>query len=164
MGRDKGSLVYHGMDQRSHCSGILETFCDDVFVSIRKEQKNILPAGLKPVFDMALDIGPAAGILAAHERNPEVAWLVLACDMPNVTSKTISSLVTRRDPSRAATAFVLSGEIEPLFAIWESEALAFLKREVQLGRSSPRHTLEKLNSELLQGDPSILKSVNFRIS
>jgi molybdopterin-guanine dinucleotide biosynthesis protein A len=158
MGQDKGSLIYHGIDQRSYCAQLLQEFCEDVFVSLRAEQKHLLPSTLKPIYDEK-KIGPTSGLLAAHEKNTNAAWLVLACDMPFVTSQSIQSLVEKRNPSRAATIYKHSG-LEPLFAIWEPEALAYLKSEVFLGKSSPRHALETLTCELIQGDPTILRSIN----
>jgi molybdopterin-guanine dinucleotide biosynthesis protein A len=162
MGQDKGSLIYHGIDQRSYCAELLRPFCDEVFVSLREEQRTLLPSPLKPVFDQ-LNIGPAGGLLAAYEKNPTSAWLILACDMPFVTSDTIQSLVQHRNPSYAATVYMLS-EIEPLFAIWESRALAHLKNEVLQGKSSPLRALEALTCEKLKGDPSILRNVNDSLS
>jgi molybdopterin-guanine dinucleotide biosynthesis protein A len=162
MGRDKGSLIYHGLDQRSHCAELLRPFCDDVFVSLREEQKDLASLTLKPVFDQQ-KIGPASGLLAAFEKNPKAAWLVLACDMPFVTSDSVKTLVNHRNPACAATVYTLSG-IEPLFAIWEPAALAHLKNETLRGKSSPRRALETLTCELIPGNPSILRSVNAPLS
>jgi molybdopterin-guanine dinucleotide biosynthesis protein A len=159
MGKDKGSLVYHSLDQRSHCSQLLKPFCDDVFVSIRKEQESLLSSELKPIFDSSAGIGPAAGILAAHLRFPEVAWLILACDMPGITLQTVEHLVRHRDFFRAATCYFLSG-VEPLFAIWEHKALTHLRDEVLQGRTSPRRALENLDCELVPGDAWVLENVN----
>jgi molybdenum cofactor guanylyltransferase len=159
MGTDKGSLIYHGLDQRSYCAGLLEPFCDDVFVSIRKEQEVLLGTGLKPIFDEITGIGPAAGILAAHQKFPEAAWFVLACDMPGITRAAIELLVRRRNPTRASTGYVLS-TIEPLFAIWEPRALTHLKTEALQGRNSPRRALENLSCELVPGDAKVLKNVH----
>jgi molybdenum cofactor guanylyltransferase len=159
MGRDKGSIVYHDVDQRSHCYRLLQDFCGDVFVSIRKEQENLLLPGQKAVFDTSFEIGPAAGLLAAHEKNPTAAWLVLACDMPGVTSTEIKLLVSRRNPAKAATSYVVAG-IEPFFAIWEPQALAHLKSEALCGRTSPRHALKSLSCKLISGDARVLRNVN----
>jgi molybdopterin-guanine dinucleotide biosynthesis protein A len=158
MGQDKGSLIYHGVDQRSHCAELLRPFCDDVFVSLREEQKTLLPATLKPIFDQ-LKSGPAGGLLAAYEKHPNSAWLVLACDMPFVTSDAVKALIQHRNASCAATVYTLS-EVEPLFAIWEPQALAHLNNEVLQGKSSPRRVLESLSCAKIKGDSSILKSVN----
>jgi molybdopterin-guanine dinucleotide biosynthesis protein A len=158
MGRDKGSLVYHGVDQRTYCSKLLSRYCEDVYVSVRGKQTNIDPR-LKVIFDPDYVRGPAAGILAAHELLPSHAWLVLACDMPYVTEGSVSELTRHRNPSRAATAYTLQ-TIEPLFAIWEPQSLSYLKQQVLLGNQSPRHALEELSCELLDGDPSVLKSID----
>jgi molybdenum cofactor guanylyltransferase len=89
-----------------------------------------------------------------------LAWLVLACDMPDVASETVEILVERRNPTRAATSYFAS-MIEPFFTIWEPEALNYLESEVLQGRTSPRRALESLNCELVHGDAQVLKSINF---
>jgi molybdopterin-guanine dinucleotide biosynthesis protein A len=156
MGRDKGAIVYHATDQRSHCCNLLKPFCDDVFISVRKEQESLISPGLNLIFDRLEDVGPSAGILAAHEMNPSAAWLVLACDMPNITSDEISLLVHSRNPALSASCYSLS-TIEPFFSIWEPRALSYLKK---CGHSSPRRALQSLNCELISGDSFALRNVN----
>src|ERR1700687_5122815 len=79
MGRDKGSIVYHGVDQRSYCHQLLTPYCQKVFISCRKDQSSLLSPGQLPVFDLEKDLGPAGGLLSAHQFNPSVSWIVLAC-------------------------------------------------------------------------------------
>src|SRR6185295_11874578 len=58
MGRDKGSLVYsEGRDQRTRGLELLRPFCDKVYVSIRREQEEFLPAGMPRIFDELSDVG-----------------------------------------------------------------------------------------------------------
>jgi molybdopterin-guanine dinucleotide biosynthesis protein A len=156
MGKDKGSIIYHQIDQRTHCAELLKPFCDEVFISIRKEQESLVRSDQKIIFDLPEVSGPASGILALHQKYPHAALLVLACDMPNVTRGCITALVERRSPQRAATCYFLS-EIEPLFAIWEPETLACLKNS---DLHSPRWLLKSLDCELVQGDPAVLRNIN----
>lgn len=67
--------------------------------------------------------GPLAGLLAATRHAPDAAWLVVACDLPQLDAVAVAWLVAQR---RAAVAAVLprgpAGFVEPLFAIYEPAA------------------------------------------
>ena len=39
------------------------------------------------------DIGPAAGLLAAHALHPEMTWLVLGCDYPLLPASALQQLI-----------------------------------------------------------------------
>ena len=73
------------------------------------------------VVDGPLGNGPIAGIIAAQAQFPDAAWLVVACDLPQLDDTTLEDLKSRRDPRRLATAFLsdVDGMPEPLCAIYE---------------------------------------------
>ena len=154
MGRDKGALVYEKfstLDQRSRCYELLRTVCDGAYVSCRREQERLLQPSQPRIFDSVEVPGPAAGILSAHEAHADSAWLVLACDFPFVDEDEIRWLVKHRNPARAATAYFHAQDavLEPLFAVWEPEALERLKTRAGSGDFSPRRALESLECELI---------------
>ncbi|MEL6974851.1 MAG: NTP transferase domain-containing protein [Bacteroidota bacterium] len=125
MGKDKRQLHYHGMSQEKYAFGLLETFCERVFISVRNEQLSDKDES-KYIFDKNLAKGPLNGMLSAHLTHPKVAWLVLACDVPLVDKSTIQRLISERDASKMATAMATrkTNMPEPLIAIWESQGLA----------------------------------------
>ncbi|MBW8241447.1 NTP transferase domain-containing protein [Muricauda oceani] len=133
MGKDKGLINYHGMPQREYLCHLLEEICDDVFLSIRSEQVCEVPSGFKNIVDQNDHKGPYNGILSAFKAQPNVAWLVLACDLPLINLQTIGQLISGRNPNKTATAFANpeTGEPEPLACIWEvkglEESLQFLE-------------------------------------
>jgi molybdopterin-guanine dinucleotide biosynthesis protein A len=91
---------------------------------------------LKPIFDMQEhgDIGPAAGLLAAHAALPSATLLVLGCDYPLLPPTALQQLILEYKPP--LTCFVnAEGFTEPLIAIWSPEALDVLERNVKEGRS-----------------------------
>ena len=133
MGKDKGLVNYHGIPQREYLYQLLKEVCDDVFLSIQKKQLDELPEGFNTIVDKDVHKGPFNGILSAHAAHKNVAWLVLACDLPFIDLKTLQHLIEQRSPKKCATAFTntKTGEPEPLVCIWEAngldKALAFLK-------------------------------------
>ena len=74
--------------------------------------------------------GPIVGIRSALAANPNVAWLVLACDLPFLSDAALSQLLRERDPAAVATAYrsTHDGLPEPLCAIWEPAAARRTRR------------------------------------
>jgi molybdopterin-guanine dinucleotide biosynthesis protein A len=170
MGRDKGGLTYCrpentslALDQRAHLFHLLSPFCSKVYISCRKEQDSLIREDLPRIYDTAQIQGPAAGLFSAYRsayrsihktdlQPPEdIAWFVVACDMPLIDQQVIETLIQRRNLEKSATAYIHSQSkiIEPLIAIWEPSALKQLESDVLLGQLSPRKTLEKLECELV---------------
>ncbi|GAB3292302.1 hypothetical protein GCM10027511_05300 [Hymenobacter humi] len=163
MQTDKGALHYHALDQRQHTAALLSEFCPDVRVSVRPDQAADLPAGLKPLPDTFLNLGPLGGLLSAFQADPNAAWLVLACDLPFLTRQTLEFLVTNRQPARAATALKSPWNDfpEPLVTIWEPRSYGQLLRFLSLGYSCPRKALINSDTELLEPPvPAELRNVN----
>lgn len=148
MGSDKGLLKYHSVSHQEHLYNLLDQVCDKVYLSMRKEQEVDLKDDFNVIVDQNEYRGPFNGILSAHKTHPEVAWLVLACDLPLIDLPSLKNLVTNRNPDNLATSFATkkTGLPEPLITIWEPEGL--MKAIVHLDSSDsscPRKFL--INSE-----------------
>lgn len=152
MGQDKGLLDYHGKPQRDYTFEQLKPLCGRVFMSIRPGQEESLPDGTPYILDENRYRGPFNGLLSAHHRFPEAAWLVVACDLPLMDTRVLRYLVDRRDPQALATAFATheSGLPEPLAAIWEPQALRQAITFLESGESTcPRKFLIRSNARLV---------------
>ncbi|MFD1467673.1 NTP transferase domain-containing protein [Hymenobacter caeli] len=164
MRTDKGALRYHGAaDQRQHTAALLHEFCAGVRVSVRPDQADELPAGLVPLPDTFLGLGPLGGLLSAFRADPDAAWLVLACDLPLLTRTTLEFLVANRQPGRFATALQSPWNDfpEPLVTIWEPRAYGELLRFLSLGYSCPRKALINSDTAVLAPPvPEELRNVN----
>lgn len=125
MGKDKGQIAYHGIPQREYLYHLLDGVCERTYMSIRKEQEEEIKAGFNSIADQDKYRGPFNGLLSAHSQFPDVAWLVLACDLPLMDEVSLRQLVLARDPDKMGTAFAQVEDPlpEPLCAIWEPEAL-----------------------------------------
>ena len=97
MGTDKRLLKYYGVSQQQHAYNLLSKVSENTFLSVREEQISSSERGLNKCG------GPFNGILSAHNAYPDVAWLVLACDLPLLDRETLTILVTARNPGKAAT-------------------------------------------------------------
>ncbi|MEM8506660.1 MAG: NTP transferase domain-containing protein [Bacteroidota bacterium] len=152
MGSDKGALTYYDVPQREYCYTMLAQLCDRVFLSLRKDQQQEIPNTLERVIDVETFRGPFNGILSAHKRFPDKAWLVVACDLPLLDVNTLKILLRERDPNRYATAMATRNTKlpEPLVAIWEPKALAGAMGYLQSAEgSSPRKYLVTSDTKLV---------------
>lgn len=164
MGRDKALLRHGGESQLAWAVRMLSPFAGRVFVSTRAGQRDDPErARFDCIVDRYDDLGPAAGILSAFDHDPDAAWLVLACDLPNVDRATLEALIAGRDPARPFTAFRSSTNDlpEPLCAIYEPAARALIARFADDGVSCPRKMMINSDTRLLtQPDPRALDNVN----
>src|SRR5690625_5268042 len=105
MGTDKGSMQWHGKEQRYYMADMLEPFCGERFISCSAEQVTDLDPAYKTLPDTFLNLGPYGGILSALRSQRDKAWLVLACDLPLMNEETLRFLIEHRDPEEIATTY-----------------------------------------------------------
>ena len=165
MKKDKSLIEYHGKKQVIYCFDLLAQFCDQVFVSNRKDQARLTGHKQLPqIHDAFIGIGPLGGILSAMTRHPDVAWLALACDLPFVHEAAIKTLINKRDPLKMATAYRSAHEPdlpEPLCAIYEPKAMLPLLQFLSQGVQCPRAILSRSNTHLITQTQDIsLDNVN----
>lgn len=164
MGRDKAALRIGGRTQLERAMALLAPHVERAFVSVRPDQRDDpLRAGFDQIADTRANLGPTAGILAAQERFPDSAWLVLACDLPLLDATTLACLLHARAPERAATAFRSShdGLPEPLCAVYEPASRPHLLAYVEAGRQCPRRFLMGVDVRLIdEPDPRALDNAN----
>lgn len=152
MQRDKAALPYAGRTQLERAVELLTPHVERVFVSVRKDQtEDPLRARFAQIVDTGEGAGPIAGIIAAQTRYPDVAWLVLACDLPMLETETLEHLLRSRRPERQATAYRSSrdGLPEPLCAIYEPSSRDAIRSHVASGLDCPRKFLIRADTALL---------------
>ena len=159
MGTDKGLLNYFGISQRDYAIELLEKLNLKTFLSVRKEQNISDKATVEDVF---LGLGPFGAICSAFQSNPNIAWLVLATDLPYVDEKVIKLLLEKRNPAKIATAIKGKSKQfpEPLITIWEPKAYPILLNYLALGISCPRKVLINNDVEIIEIDDDFIINVN----
>ncbi|MEX2336829.1 MAG: NTP transferase domain-containing protein [Fulvivirga sp.] len=149
MGTDKSLLRYHEADQRHFNYNFLSPYCSKAFLSCN--QKQAADIELDHIIDKEDQQGPLTGLLSAFAQYPDVAWLVLACDMPYVNDHVIKTLIAHRDPKKLATCFYHDFP-EPLCTIWEPAAFKVLQEFTASGVRSPRRFLEDNDTNYIMVD------------
>lgn len=161
MGRDKGTIDYHGMSQNDFVFSLLSGFAAEVYLSCHPDR--VPDTNLPIITDTFLGLGPFGGVLSSFRFNPNVAWLVVACDFPLLDKKTISYLIEQRDYSKVAICFHDSSTDlpEPLITIWEPKAYPVLLKYLSQGVSCLRKVLINTDTKQLQAENSeVLRNVN----
>lgn len=164
MGQDKARLLRGDQSQLAYVVQLLEELVDRVFVSARADQQEETERRqFEQIIDRYQDVGPVAGILSALEEFPDVDWLILACDLPNIDAQTVSHLVQHRSPEKPFTAYISSrdGLPEPLCAVYTSNCAGIVRRFVADNIVCPRKILIRSDTLLLeQTNPHALDNVN----
>jgi molybdopterin-guanine dinucleotide biosynthesis protein A len=164
MQRDKATLSYHGRTQLEWAMSLLEPHVERAFVSVRPEQNDDpIRARFAQIVDTRDNLGPIAGIMAAQVQHPDVAWLVLACDLPFLDGATLEYLLAARRPGSLATAFRSShdGLPEPLCAIYEPSSREAIAAHVASGKQCPRKFLINAYAHLVdEPNPRALDNIN----
>jgi molybdopterin-guanine dinucleotide biosynthesis protein A len=162
MGQDKSLMQYHGMPQRAFLLQQLEPFVAETHLSGREEQRDEVE-NARFIGDTFTGLGPFGAILSAFRHNPNVAWLVMACDLPLISDCSIAQLIEARNPSMMATAFYNpeSDLPEPLIAIWEPKSYPHLLHYLSLGHACPRFVLHNSRYQRVKpAHPEELHNVN----
>ena len=93
-------------------------------------------ANVQRVDDILGLAGPLAGILAAFRSYPQVSWLVVACDLPDMQEAALQWLLDCHRPGVVAVMPELAGDgrIEPLLAYYDQSCLQLLEAMAASGQ------------------------------
>ncbi len=148
MGEDKSQIDYHGKPQEVFAADICTHLGIETFISKSHSYDKDMINDYPVIKDKLLDMGPFGAILSAMMSDPNAAWLVLACDLPYITSDSISELIASRNVSKQSTAYRKDDQPfpEPLLAIYEPSIYQRMLRFLSLGYACPRKVL--INSDV----------------
>ena len=93
--------------------------------------------------------GPCAGLLAAMQRHPSKAILLVACDTPDINTHHLLTLLQARAPDIQALAHRFGSDIQPIPALFEPTALPTLISRIQRKQFSLKGLLDQLHTHLL---------------
>ncbi len=135
MGRPKHLICgKNGRTWVENTVSLLRPFTRDIVLSGGGDVPESL-ASLTRLPDVKGVQGPLTGILAAMRWKPDACWLLLACDMPNITPEALQWLVASRNPDSWGTVPRLQkdGFVEPLLALYEPRARDYFEQFCESG-------------------------------
>lgn len=96
-------------------------------------------AGLPRICDAPGLHGPLAGILGAFIASPRDAWIIAACDLPQIAPQAVAWLLAQRAPGAIAILpRSAGGQVEPLLALYEPAARPALEALPRVPGVGPR--------------------------
>ncbi|PQJ79754.1 molybdenum cofactor guanylyltransferase [Polaribacter porphyrae] len=162
MGTDKSELNYFGKPQKEFAKELLENNNLETFYSVR--DSNVISSAVEKsqIPDAFYNLGPFGGICSAFQKDPNAAWIVLATDVPFVNEEIIKLLLSKRNPSKVATAIKGKSKefVEPLITVYEPKAYPILLQYLAQGYSCPRKMLINSNVEIVEIDDNFIRNVN----
>ena len=151
-GVDKGALVVAGRTIRSRQLEALRPVTDAV---LRVGAPTIDGGdGVPAVADMVPDRGPLGGLATALAAAPGETLLVLACDLPHVTTGFLSCLVRIAAEAPEADAVVPKTErgYHPLCAVYRPSARDAVERGLAAGHLAMTRLLSDLRVRVVRED------------
>lgn len=156
MGKDKSQLDYHGKAQKEVVRDLLERQGLQTFFSVQESIREY------EIGDKFFNLGPFGGICSAFQKDPNSAWFALATDLPFINQELIELLISKRNPSKVATAVKGRSKQfpEPLITIYEPKAYPVLLQFLAQGYSCPRKMLINSDIEIVKVDDALIRNVN----
>jgi molybdopterin-guanine dinucleotide biosynthesis protein A len=148
MGRDKAFVEYEGRTLLARALGLARSVASSVWIVGSKEKF----AAFAPVVeDVFRDCGPLGGIHAALRASPSDLNLMLAVDMPFVSSGFLQYLVTQAQCALDAAVVVPGGDEgwQPLCAIYRPDFAAVAERAMRAGRNKIVPLFEEVRTRVI---------------
>jgi molybdopterin-guanine dinucleotide biosynthesis protein A len=165
MKQDKALLEYHGRPQWRVVHELLQSFCQQVVISVNPTQAQQWK--IENEYTLVVDHptfqnhGPMTGLLSVSKKYPDTAIFLLACDYPFLRKEHLKYLVDRRSSEYDIVCYQTDDQPEPLIAVFETEAMKKIKHFFQSGNDSIRRLILSMNANLVScQDPQALKNVN----
>ena len=164
MGEPKALIDYKGKAHAAHIFDVLAKYCDQVFLSAQPNQwQGTELEALPSIKDQMENAGPLGGLLAAFEFNPEVNWLIVACDLIHFNEKTVEKLLANYNKDAIATCYKNQdgGFPEALCALYTPSAQAVFLDAFKSDIRCPVKVLKNTLTEMIDQEEGInLANVN----
>lgn len=157
MGTDKGLLVKDGIPWVKEASTKLEALQIPVWISIHSSQQQVYSSLVSEdilLVDSVPLQGPLTGLLTAHLMFPDTDWLVLACDLADMSMIVLTQLVQSYQMLKRYECFVFKRKDnwEPLCAVYTARALqkiAAMSKQDRLPKQSMKYLIENSETHFL---------------
>jgi molybdopterin-guanine dinucleotide biosynthesis protein A len=143
MGRDKAFLEIDGIPLWQRQLRILQELHPAKLFVAGPPRPEWIDAGLDIVPDAAADAGPLAGLVAVLRCCTTASLLVLAIDLPNMTSDFLKQLV-KSGPGGAGVIPKIGDRFEPLAAVYPASCLPLAETLLATPSIPEARSLQKL--------------------
>ncbi|WP_066056987.1 molybdenum cofactor guanylyltransferase [Robertmurraya korlensis] len=163
MGQNKALLTIEGATVIERIAHELTKITDQLLI-VTNTFRDFEFLGIPMVEDMQKGKGPIAGIHAGLTATTTNANLIVACDMPFISSSLGDFLLTGLDEYQAVIP-ELGGQLHPLYGAYRKDALQVVTNALTNNQLRIRSVLEQLNvqvvtEELLQRKQIMIKETD----
>jgi len=129
MGAEKGMLKFGGKRLIEHAIFVLEKVCDRIIIIENSDTYDFLGY---PVFaDIIPNAGPMGGIYTGLMNSETDLNLVLSCDMPFISEKTLRYLMDNTQGFDVAVPWHSAQKFEPMCAAYHKNTIAVFEEFIQ---------------------------------
>lgn len=160
MRTDKARLPLPGGTLVERVLAQVDELFDEVLISVSRAQAEAFP-GLRTIVDGVSGLGPIAGISAGLKAARNETCAVLACDIPEVDTKLLRSLVRRVEGHDIAVPVTPEGLLEPLFAVYTKGLVPLIEGSIRAGEYSLLPLIETARTlKVKMGNRNRLRNLN----
>jgi molybdopterin-guanine dinucleotide biosynthesis protein A len=148
MGRDKARLTLDGRSFVERIAEALSPVAERVnLVGAKNVSSSLIKRNVPDVYESWGALGGLHAALAACSAE----WaLVVACDLPFVTSELFARLASLREDAEAVVPLQADGKLQPLCALYRRSPCAELARElIEAGERRPRALIKAVRARLV---------------
>lgn len=141
----------------------------DNLILVTNDVKTYEFLDVQMVPDQYPGMGPLAGVHAGLNVSNYDVNLVVACDMPFISSELAEALLANASNYDAVIP-VINGKQHPLFAVYQKQVAKMVEERIQSGQLRMKHLLDDLNvlyvteKELATYSPITLEKVFFNMN
>ena len=135
MGRDKAFLEIDGVALWQRQLQTLHELAPPEIFLAGPTQPEWIETGLEIVADVGIDVGPLGGLVAVLRRCKNTRLLVLAVDLPNMTSELLKQLLAMSS-NDVGVVPKRNERFEPLAAVYPARCLALAESCLNAGEYS----------------------------
>jgi molybdopterin-guanine dinucleotide biosynthesis protein A len=138
MGKDKGLLVKDEQPWAKIVGNLFQKMELNYYLSINATQMEAYSKFFSPdlfIIDAVEAPGPLRGIFSAHQAFPENNWLILACDMIEMTEDAMENIIKAAANHQDYDYWIYKNDVfyEPFCGIYSSRGLKKLIQQYQEG-------------------------------
>ncbi len=148
MGRDKAWLPVGGLSMIERVIDALDAVCESVSIIAARDE--YLRLGLPVIKDANQGIGPIEAIRTALASSASPYVVLVGCDLPFVSADLLSFLIDSREGYQAVVPVGRDLELEPLCAVYSTDALAAVEEMVGRGDRKVRLLFERVHTRFVR--------------
>ncbi len=157
MGTDKGLQIFRGKHLFNYPVETLKPFCKEILISSNNLSYHHFNYTL--VKDIVYDCGPIGGLLSLLIKMKNEKLLLIACDMPFVSSETIKRLLDGISDAECIIP-VIGEKIEPLCAVYSKSLIQIIEKQIETGDFSLHKLIFDSSHKLIHFEDDIPDFLN----